>query len=136
MQNYRDSLWTKVLNDSLYLKYSREDYFIGEVDWYKVEHDMINESKNVRNDYSPTFPISFDKDHDPGRELMGTPWFDEVMIDLCNLIIDEENLGIDENPDILFIGFSAMDYIIHNYGPFSQEAMDYFIRLDIQLNRL
>ena len=44
------------------------------------------------------------------------------MIDLCNLIIDEENLGIDENPDILFVGFSAMDYIIHNYGPFSQEA--------------
>ena len=79
---------------------------------------MINESKNGRTDYNPTFPISFDKDHDPGRELMGTPWFDEVMIDLCNLIIDEENLGIDENPDILFIGFSAMDYIIHNYGHF------------------
>ena len=136
LQNYRDSLWTKVLNDSLYLKYSREDYFSGEVDWYKVEHDMINDPKNEINDYNPTFPISFDKDHDPGRELMGTPWFDEVMIDLCNLIIDEENLGIDESPDILFIGFSAMDYIIHNYGPFSQEAMDYFIRLDIQVDRL
>ena len=136
LQNYRDSLWTKVLSDSLYLKYSREDYFSGEVDWYKVEHDMINDSKSEIGGYNPTFPISFDKDHDPGRELMGTPWFDEVMIDLCNLIIDEENLGIDENPDILFVGFSAMDYIIHNYGPFSQEAMDYFIRLDIQLDRL
>ena len=124
-----------MLNDSLYLKYSREDYFNGEVDWYKVEHDMINDTKNEINDYNPTFPISFDKDHDPGRELMGTPWFDEVMIDLCNLIIDEENLGTDANPDILFIGFSAMDYIIHNYGPFSQEAMDYFIRLDMQLDR-
>ena len=50
------------------------------------------------------------------------------------MIIDEENLGADEDPDILFVGFSAMDYIIHNYGPFSQEAMDYFIRLDIQLD--
>ena len=53
LQNYRDSLWTKVLNDSLYLKYSREDYFNGEVDWYKVEHDMINDTKNEI--YSITF---------------------------------------------------------------------------------
>ena len=134
LQNYRDSLWTKILNDSLYIKYSREDNFSGEVDWYKVEHDIINDIEHEKNDYNPTFPISFDRDHDPGKELMGTPWFDEVMIDLCKLIIDEEDLGIDENPDILFIGFSAMDYIIHNYGPFSQEVMDYFLRLDMQLD--
>ena len=38
---------------------------------------MINESKNEINDYNPTFPISFDKDHDPGR-ANGHPWFDEV----------------------------------------------------------
>ena len=28
-----------------------------------------------------------------------------------------------------------MDYILHNYGPFSQEAMDYFLRLDLVLGR-
>ena len=28
-----------------------------------------------------------------------------------------------------------MDYILHNYGPYSQEAMDYFLRLDIVLGR-
>jgi len=136
LQSYRDSLWTKVFPDSLYLKHSREDDFSGEIDWYRVQHDEINNKKIYSDEYEPTFPISFDKNHDPGQELMGTPWFDKVLIDLSKMIISEEEIGLDENPDIFFIGLSAMDYIIHNYGPFSQEAMDYFMRLDIQLDEL
>ena len=136
LQSYRDSLWTKVFPDSLYLKHSREDDFSGEIDWYRVQHDELNNKKIYSDEYEPTFPISFDKNHDPGQELMGTPWFDKVLIDLSKMIISEEEIGLDENPDIFFIGLSAMDYIIHNYGPFSQEAMDYFMRLDIQLDEL
>ena len=136
LQSYRDSLWTKVFPDSLYLKHSREDDFSGEIDWYRVQYDEINNKNIYSEEYEPTFPISFDKNHDPGQELMGTPWFDKVLIDLSKMIISEEEIGLDENPDIFFIGLSAMDYIIHNYGPFSQEAMDYFMRLDIQLDEL
>ena len=117
LQSYRDSLWTKVFPDSLYLKHSREDDFSGEIDWYRVQHDEINNKKIYSDEYEPTFPISFDKNHDPGQELMGTPWFDKVLIDLSKMIISEKEMGLDENPDIFFIGLSAMDYIIHNYGP-------------------
>ena len=135
-ETYRDSLWTKILPDSIYLKHSRLDNFTGEVDSYHMDHDSITKTKIKTNNYKPVFPISFDHDKKPGAEILGTPWFDDKLVDLSKLILDEENLGTDDNPDLFFIGFSAMDYVIHNYGPFSQETMDYLIRLDIQLNEL
>ena len=39
-ETYRDSLWTKILPDSLYLKHSRLDNFTGEVDSYHMDHDL------------------------------------------------------------------------------------------------
>ena len=39
-------------------------------------------------------------------------------------------MGLDATPDLLFIGFSAMDWMIHDFGPFSQEIMDACIKLD------
>ena len=135
-ETYRDSLWTKILPDSIYLKHSRLDNFTGEVDSYHMDHDSITKTKIKTNNYKPVFPISFDHNKKPGAEILGTPWFDDKLVDLSKLILDEENLGTDDNPDLFFIGFSAMDYVIHNYGPFSQETMDYLIRLDIQLNKL
>jgi predicted AlkP superfamily pyrophosphatase or phosphodiesterase len=135
-ETYRDSLWTKILPDSLYLKHSRLDNFTGEVDSYHMDHDSITKTKIKTNNYKPVFPISFDQDKKPGAEILNTPWFDDKLVDLSKLILDRENLGFDNNPDLFFIGFSAMDYVIHNYGPFSQETMDYLIRLDIQLNEL
>jgi predicted AlkP superfamily pyrophosphatase or phosphodiesterase len=101
-----------------------------------MDHDSITKTKIKTNNYKPVFPISFDQDKKPGAEILNTPWFDDKLVDLSKLILDRENLGFDNNPDLFFIGFSAMDYVIHNYGPFSQETMDYLIRLDIQLNEL
>ena len=136
LSNYKDSLWTKIFPDSIYLKYSREDYFFGEVDSYHAEHSLINKPLIVDNNYNPVFPISFDKDEDPGKEFLGSPWFDDILFGLGKKIIQKERLGTDDNPDLLFIGLSAMDYIIHSYGPFSQESMDYMLRLDKQLESL
>ena len=65
------------------------------------------------DEYQPTFPISFDKDHDPGQELMGTPWFDKVLIDLSKMIISEEEIGLDENPDI-FLFFYLIWVTLNN----------------------
>ena len=61
---------------------------------------------------------------------MGRPWFEREILKLSHLAIEKENLGIDDNPDLLFIGFSAMDWMIHDFGPFSQEIMDACIKLD------
>ena len=118
---YSDSLWVKTLDDETYLKYSREDHFIGEEDSYQSET------------YSPVFPIGIDRNDDPKEMLMGRPWFERELLKLSKIAIAQESLGKDQDPDILFLGFSAMDWMIHDYGPYSQEIMDACIKLDSYL---
>jgi predicted AlkP superfamily pyrophosphatase or phosphodiesterase len=117
-QTYSDSLWVKSLDDETYLKYSREDHYFGEEDSY--QNDI----------YSPIFPIGIDENDDPKEMLMGRPWFERELLKLSKISIANESLGKDQDPDILFIGFSAMDWMIHDYGPFSQEIMDACLKLD------
>ena len=63
-------MWNKILPDSFYIKYSRQDYFNGEVDFYHDdEHDLNDNTDKKKNKYNPVFPISFDKGVDTGKEL-------------------------------------------------------------------
>ena len=118
LDNYTDSLWIKSLSDEFYLKYSRVDDYFGETDSYNDDT------------YSPIFPIGFDLDDPPGKNIMGRPWFERIILDLAIEIVMEDSLGFDSDPDLLCVGFSAMDWIIHDYGPFSQEVMDALLKLD------
>ena len=118
IDSYKDSIWEKSLKNSYYEKYARNDHYIGETD------DYLNAL------YSPVFPIGFDRDVDPRSSIMGRPWFEREVLKLSKLAIVEEKLGKDIAPDLLCVGFSAMDWIIHDYGPFSQEVMDACIKLD------
>ncbi len=121
IKNYGDSLWVKSLSDNLYLKYAREDHFYGEEDNY------------LNDDYSPVFPIGTDIGEDPLPVLMGKPWFEREILNLAKDAVLAESLGLDSAPDLLAIGFSAMDWIIHSYGPYSQEVMDACLKLDTYL---
>ena len=116
--SYKDSIWTKSLSDEVYLEYAREDFYIGESDNYSSEK------------YSPVFPIGFDSKDDPTVSIMGRPWFEREILELAKKAVENEGLGKREDPDLLFVGFSAMDWMIHDYGPHSQEIMDAFIKLD------
>lgn len=118
---YKDSLWTKSLNEELYKEYARSDFYNGESDEYN------------KDNYSPIFPIGIDSLADPNSVIMGRPWFEKEVLNLSLKAIIEEGLGQKNEPDLLFIGLSAMDWIIHDYGPYSQEVMDAFIKLDIYL---
>ena len=121
---YRDSLWTKSLPDSVYDLYAHPDFFQGESDRFNAE------------EYSPVFPIGFDadmSDQDVLSRIGGYPWIEEKVLELANIIIDAEALGQDQHPDLLLLGFSALDLVAHYYGPYSHEAMDYLIKLDSYL---
>ena len=61
---------------------------------------------------------------------MGKPWFEREVLHLSKMAVENEVLGQDSQVDYLSIGFSAMDWIIHDFGPFSQETMDACIKLD------
>ena len=125
--SYRDSLWTRSLPFEVYDRYAHEDFFEGESDRYHSEP------------YSPVFPIGFDadaSDKDVVNGFFGFPWMDRATIDLAKVIVQEEGLGQDRNPDILFVGLSATDAIVHDYGPNSHEAMDAMLKIDRYLKNL
>ncbi len=121
--SYYKTPWTRLLSDeSAYLKYSREDNFPGEWDLKDT-----------------TFPHSYrGKPPEPAyyESLRRTPYADEVLLQAALEALAAHNLGTDAAPDVFVIGFSASDYIGHAYGPFSQEAMDNYLRLDLVLDKL
>lgn len=67
--------------------------------------------------------------------LFDSPFIDSYLLDLARLVVREERLGADENPDLLALSFSSVDAIGHAYGPNSREVLDAVVRLDRELGR-
>lgn len=65
-----------------------------------------------------------------GMLLWNSPLGDAYALEFAKAIIENEKLGMDEIPDMLFVGCSVADKIGHQYGPYSQEVQDYYLRLD------
>lgn len=125
LDSYRDSVWTRDREPSLYLEIAREDHFEGEYDDYQSET------------YSPVFPIGFDEGiskKDLYRRMPGRPWFGRMTLALAQTIVVNESLGDDTVPDLLVVGLSSPDYMGHAYGPNSQEIADVFFKLDRYLS--
>jgi len=121
IESYKDSVWTRSKAPEFYEKNARRDNFPGELDIYST------------NTYSPTFPIAYDEGtsaKDVAGSIGDRPWLDRITLDLAKVIIREEDLGLDENPDVLFISLSGMDIMTHDFGPFSQEVLDALLKID------
>lgn len=59
-----------------------------------------------------------------------TPWNNELVAALAEQALESEQLGRDDVPDLLAVGFSQPDTTGHAYGPDSHEVMDTYLRLD------
>lgn len=57
------------------------------------------------------------------------PANDEV-IEVAKRMIANENMGLDEVPDLFLMNLSTNDYVGHTYGPNSAEIMDVTVRTD------
>ena len=126
LETYKDSVWIRELEPSVYLDIARLDFFEGELDSYHSEP------------YSPVFPIGFDDDISTEKlfiDMPGRPWFGRTTLDLALTIFEHEDLGQDSVVDLLAIGLSSPDYMGHDYGPYSQEIADVFLKLDKYLGR-
>ena len=64
-----------------------------------------------------------------------TPFADRMTLDFAEALIDAEQLGADDVPDLLVVGLSAADYIGHRFGPWSEETHDHYARLDEYLGQ-
>ncbi len=120
---YVKAPWTKLHPDeSLYLKYSSEDNFPGEWDLKDTTFPHAHRSQ-------PPQPAYYEN-------LRRTPFADELVLEAALEILTAHDLGTHSSPDVLTVGFSAGDVIGHTYGPYSQEEMDQYLRLDLLMDKL
>ncbi len=118
------------------------DSFAGAT-WERLLEDASRYEKLARPDVFPgegedVFPHALPAA--PGADLYDalgrSPYNDELILEAALALVDAQDLGGDEEPDVLAISFSATDLIGHRFGPFSQEAMDNHLRLDRTLGKL
>lgn len=120
---YAASGWTKLLADeSVYRRFAGEDAVA-------TEGDLQNISFPHHLSAAPGSPAFHD-------QFRYTPFADLLTLDVALSAMTEHDLGADETPDVLAVGFSAADYIGHTFGPESHEIMDQILRLDRVLTRL
>jgi len=120
---YRDSVWNRLLPANIYNKFTRPDFYPGEVD---------NSKQDV---YSPVLPLFFNRytAQEMESKFYYTWWGDRAVLDLGQKAILTNDLGADLNTDIIFLSLSATDGVGHDYGPNSQEQLDNLLRLDLNL---
>ena len=70
--------------------------------------------------------------------ILWSPIADRLVGDLAVALIEDPQLAIgrDDVPDLLWVSFSANDYVSHAYGPGSAEELDVLRSLDLEIGRL
>jgi len=88
---------------------------------------------------TPTFPYNLKEMTavTPANTLFTvTPFANTFLADFAIRSIDAEQLGKDEQTDMLCISFSTPDIVGHSFGPYSVELEDVYIRLDLEIGKL
>src|SRR5215208_5071439 len=65
-----------------------------------------------------------------------SPFTNDLLVSFAQQAIVNEQLGQDDDTDVLTLSFSANDYVGHRFGPYSQEVMDVTLRVDRQIATL
>lgn len=129
--------WTKHFNERRW----PEEYLskpwktLYSIDYYveSDEDDMPWEAP-FRGETKPVFPHDLPALRGTGFDLVRrTPFGNTLTKDFALAAIAGEELGRDTITDFLAISFSSPDYIGHQFGPWSIEVEDNYIRLDRDL---
>jgi predicted AlkP superfamily pyrophosphatase or phosphodiesterase len=121
---YFGAKWERLLPEDEYLKRAGPD----DTPW-----------ENMKNSWPPgdtnTFPHTITGGLTaPGRNfytaLDYSPFTNEMLVSFAQQAISNEQLGQDDDTDVLTVSFSANDYVGHRFGPYSQEVMDVTLRTD------
>ncbi|MCH2231017.1 MAG: alkaline phosphatase family protein [Crocinitomicaceae bacterium] len=88
---------------------------------------------------TPTFPYNL-KEMTNGINnyelFVYTPFSNTYLTDFAIASIDSEDLGKDNQTDMLCISYSTPDIIGHAFGPYSVEIEDMYIRFDLEIKKL
>src|SRR5687767_8793111 len=124
---YFGKKWERLLSESEYIKRAGPDSPTWETvtaagDTNSFPHTVTGGASTP----GPAFYAAFDH----------SPFSNEVVLSFTQQTISNEQLGQDDDTDVLTVSFSANDYVGHRYGPYSQEAMDVVLRVDRQIATL
>ncbi len=94
-------------------------------------------------DWQPTFPHalkgkagSSEADEAFYEQWATSPFADTYLTRMAENAVDQLGLGKGADTDFLGVGYSAVDYVGHGYGPRSWEIQDILVRLDKDLGDL
>jgi hypothetical protein len=98
---------------------------VTEPDESSYEKDLFKEGK-------VSFPHVFDKLNEKEKyaTLGNTPFGNQMVFDLTKAALLNEKLGTDEITDFLAVSFSSTDHVGHEYGNYSYEMVDMYVKLD------
>ncbi|MCK9279333.1 MAG: alkaline phosphatase family protein [Melioribacteraceae bacterium] len=107
------------------------EYITTVPDESPYETDFFNEGKK-------TFPHKLDKvkSEDKYYFLENTPFANQLLVDFVDAALKGEKLGKGNETDFLAISFSTPDHLGHEFGNFSFEMEDMYIKLDSQIAEL
>ena len=88
---------------------------------------------------TPTFPYNLKEmtnDVNNYELFVYTPFSNTYLTDFAIASIDSEELGKDDQTDMLCISYSTPDIMGHAFGPYSVEIEDMYIRFDLEIKKL
>jgi predicted AlkP superfamily pyrophosphatase or phosphodiesterase len=125
---YFGAKWERLLPEAEYLKRAGPD----SPSWEKVDPDKAD-----TNAFPHIVTGGLSQPGDKFYEALDpTPFANDIVLNFAKEVITNEQLGQDDDPDVLTLSFSGNDYVGHRYGPYSQEVMDVTLRFDRQLGEL
>lgn len=101
--------------------------------YYLNQDDSAGEG-TIGDEKKPVFPHKISSSKDNFDSVVGSPYGNQILAEFAEAAIEGEKLGQGAQPDLLCVSFSAVDYVGHKFGPYSQEVQDTVLRLDRQLN--
>jgi predicted AlkP superfamily pyrophosphatase or phosphodiesterase len=104
----------------------RTSSYYQEPKWLGKFNRRLREKGEPLRDATTTYQV----------EIARTPEADRMVLELALEAAKRFKLGRDDHPDILFVSFSATDYIGHRYGPDSPQMDEQLRRLDGLLGEL
>ena len=95
--------------------------------------------KTFEGEKTPVFPHNLPvlrKDNKNYDLIKHTPFGNTILKELAFEVIKNEQMGKDAITDLLTVSFSSPDYIGHQFGPYSVEIQDTYLRLDKEIAEL
>ena len=140
---YMDELpsWLKKFNDPENIgRYINDWQLLYDVESYDIKREDDNNFEKLfkgKNDSAfPYLTESLMEKNDGFDMIKETPYGNTMTTDLAIAAIEGESLGQGKYTDILSISYSSPDYVGHNFGVFSLETEDTYLRLDLEIKRL